>query len=540
MKKIAQNCGDQINVRPRSVETKLPETGEEETEMSNLLRASPNAGANTAGLVNQVYATLNSQEDTRSPADQGNQVNLQPDVEIVDPRNNTRTVVASSAAAVAPRPQPAATNPSPERDDDSLDEMEEEIVLKYGATHLMKILVPVTLCMVFVIISLTLITSYQSGNGQTLLYTPFNEDSQESSGTKLWMSIANASIFIGVVIVMTVVLIILYKYRWYKTISVWLAISSAMLLFLFNFMFITELFKQFNVVTDMLTVMLFIWNFGVLGMLVIHWKGPLKLQQIFLIYTCIQMALIFIKYLPTWTTWVLLAFISIWDLVAVLCPFGPLRILVETAQSRNDTLFPAMIYSSTVAYLIGMAKSSDKTQESTRMKKSSRSDSSNGGDREERANATSTLSENEDGSSAVRTVRTGSTGQSARRRPVAAGGQQAPSANAEDVHHHQHLEELEHQQQEEEENGAKLGLGDFIFYSILVGKASILGDWNTVIACVIAILIGLCLTLVLLAIFHKALPALPISLFFGLIFYFSTNLVVRPFYDELTSKQVFI
>ena len=88
----------------------------------------------------------------------------------------------------------------------------------------------------------------------------------------------------------------------------------------------------------------------------------LQLQQIYLIFISALMALIFIKYMPNWTTWAVLGVISLWDLFAVLAPFGPLRILVETAQERNEQIFPSLIYSAGVIYtLVGMADTPNDT-----------------------------------------------------------------------------------------------------------------------------------------------------------------------------------
>ncbi|CAG0890245.1 unnamed protein product [Cyprideis torosa] len=442
---------------------------------------------------------------------------------------------ASSGGGAAGEPQPPG-NPNSSRrhcangatsgEDYEYDVEEEEIVeLRYGAQHVIQLFKPVTLCMLVVVATISSITFYTQ-KGTYLIYTPFHEESSDT-GTKVWNSFANSGILLGVIATLTCVLILLYKFRCYRIIHGWLFLSSFLMLFLFAYVYFSEVLRTYEVPVDFITVIIVMWNFSFLGMMAIHWEAPLRLQQAYLIFISALMALIFIKFLPDYTGWVVLGFIAVWDLFAVLYPKGPLRILVETAQERNEQLFPALIYSSAYTALVGTATDGEDqaasqptpsaaitvTAPSRPSRKRHQQPSSSPPEGEQRApprRRAAAAAEEENRSSSRRGETQGTSTPRTDQRVV--------------------VEEIV---EEEDERGIKLGL-------VLVGKASSYGDWNTTLACFVAILIGLSLTLLLLAIFKRALPALPISIFFGLVFYFLTRILVAPFCDALTAEQLFI
>jgi len=296
----------------------------------------------------------------------------------------------------------------------------------------------------------------------------------------------NAAIFLAAILATTVLFVILYKYRCLKLIYGWLILSSLMLLAAFGGTFFFLLLQAYNGAFDWISFTILLWNFAVVGIICIFWHGPTKINQAYLIIISALMAIFFTR-LPDWTTFAILAVVSIYDLFAVLCPKGPLKVLVETAQERKEPI-PALLYNAAVFFF---------------------------------------MAEPEDDKDPILQVSPKPTQQAFTR------------AASSTINDNSSVQAEKPQEEESQRKGVKLGLGDFVFYSVLMGRAA-LYDMSTVFTCFIAIITGLFCTLLLLAIFRKALPALPISIAFGLLFYFLTRMFLQPFILNIGAMQVFV
>lgn len=399
-------------------------------------------------------------------------------------------------------------------------------ILESVGVEIMGVMSPVSICMLLVVLLVYSLSSSTSSSApvRTAANLVYLENPSDSTTQKLEGALLNAAVFVILIAVVTFLLVLLYYYNFTNFLKNYMRFSTFFVLGTMGGSIFLSIIQHFSIPVDSITCFILLFNFTILGVMSIFSNGvPIFLRQAYMVLCGIIVASWFTK-LPEWTTWTLLVALAVYDLVAVLVPGGPLKILVELASSRDEEL-PALVYEARPVV----------TQ--SREQHSSNLGLLTGGVSESGAVELQPVTVQNRTNSEFTTVEVGidSTtdeessplvSNSIRTREFENG--ESEIMVDEEMSPLVEREENERESSVTAERGIRLGLGDFVFYSVLVGRAAMY-DLMTVYACYLAIISGLGCTLILLALCRHALPALPISIALGIIFYFLTRLLMEPF-----------
>lgn len=372
-------------------------------------------------------------------------------------------------------------------------------------------------------------------------------DGSSSYSQRLVSNIIIVASIVTLIVVVTLIVLLLFYMNWHSCLTYYFYLPSLFIMVLITPLFIKQFLSSFNCISlDYITLCLIIYNFTALGLISIFnlfkMQAPLAIQQLYLIHNSALLAVMIVFSLPVWTSWLLLCFLVVWDLFAVLAPFGPLNLIINMAEKEGVIEMPGLIYS-THEYEVRKSFS-DKTKKLKTDKKESLQTSKmivtkqltkDSADVELLQNSTvETIKSVDDDPDEITTMKT----------PVAIKApenNELPDENGNEFSKNQ----LDSTAREYaiEERGVNIGLGDFIFYSLLIGltcKGAKISDFHPVLAAFNTIVIGLILTLLLLATTNRALPALPISIALGIVMSSLTMHLIPPLSNVLSAEMVFI
>jgi len=424
----------------------------------------------------------------------------------------------------------------------------------------------------------------------------------DSNSVKLGKSLINALTIVGVICGATFVVVLLYKYRCMKCLFGYMAFSSTMLLGLMGGLLWYTALVRWDLPCDYLTFVAILYNFAFVGVAAIFYqKGiPTWVTQGYLVLISCIMAWQLSRF-EEWTGWALLVVLALYDLCAVLTPCGPLKYLVGLMQERDAPTMPGLLYEAELpaharhhhrvppplgggAAAAGAAAAMDlqtpvrdvsgddcgpvslvpSSLASTLHSTSPPSpldpllDGSHGSpggthlDHHHRQQQQQQQQQQRGGRMDSRLLEGGGAPLEEEEGDEEGGGERGSGGvgGSSGTGDHPLSSSISSQQQHHdggggggggapEERSIKLGLGDFVFYSVLVGKAALYG-FATCAACFLVIISGLGATLVLLSVFRKALPALPISIGLGVLFYLLTRVAIIPYIDALVSSPLYV
>ncbi|KAM0953894.1 putative presenilin/signal peptide peptidase [Dioscorea sansibarensis] len=399
-------------------------------------------------------------------------------------------------------------------------------------TEIIGVISPVSICMLLVVLLISALSPPPSSSPQvtaaTLVYL---ESASDPPSQKLVGALLNAAAFIALVTIATFLIVLLYYYNFTSFLKNYMRFSAFLVLASMGGSIAVSLLRRFSIPLDAVTSLLLLLNFSAVGVLSVFSPAvPILLRQAYMVVLGVIVAAWFTN-LPEWTTWTLLLALAVYDLVAVLTPKGPLKLLVDLASSRDEEL-PALVYEArptisrssnppvvaaplfTASIELQPLPDTPTTEESVADHAIVEIEHVDGGRMRESVSGQH--------SSEIEILETS---------PLVVNEDVGRRTNGAQGGHALGLEMFDTMR------GIRLGLGDFVFYSVLVGRAAMY-DLMTVYACYLAIICGLGCTLILLSVCRHALPALPISITLGVGFYFLTRLLLEPFVIGASSKLV--
>ena len=139
----------------------------------------------------------------------------------------------------------------------------------------------------------------------------YAESAEDTDLQRIGGSFVNALIILAQIVIATILFVVLFKYGCWKILYGWLFLVVVLLLGLMGFLLMLNLLQVFVIPMDYITLFFSLWNFSVVGLMVIFWRGPMWMQQAYLILMSSLMAFA-LTGLEEWTTWVLLGVLAVW------------------------------------------------------------------------------------------------------------------------------------------------------------------------------------------------------------------------------------
>jgi hypothetical protein len=349
--------------------------------------------------------------------------------------------------------------------------------LEHSSVRILKIAIPVIITL---IADAVLVRFTEQKHGTVALDRSIRRSfSFSTRGVPPSSAVILAFTFLFSIIIITSFVLLLYFCNCTVLIYGWMLLAVSSSLSYYVYRSFDKVPSILNIPFDWVSVGLLLLNLVVVGDMAIFWRAPQIVTQVFLVIISILIALTFLE-MPDWTVWALLGLLVIYDAFVVLCPHGLLNLLIKRSEERGDAL-PALVYS-TAVFFLGVS-----------------------GDGSEETDPEDLL---------------------------------VPILKEESSVRQEVLEEVATpRRRRQADRGLRLGLGDFCFYGILVTRAARLG-WDLVILCLLAVILGLSLTLLILAWVQRPLPALPCSLLLGVLFFVIGVATFRPFQAAITTAGI--